>query len=482
MTTLKPATEPGLPIHLAAIFMATVAKGQAAPLDLISLLSQMALGPDPILAQEATSSLYAKIILPLCDDFSTRGVEISNRILITMIQTFCRHPEGKETRQLLQDLQLTDQESFLNRHRQLIKPRPLPPTCRQAVKKVFILSRISLGADIAITSVIIARVKKALPQAQLFVVGPEHLGHLFYSDDLHHLDFSYQRDGSLLDKMKAWPRLYQLIGKETSGLTPEEILLFDPDTRLTQLGLLPLAALSSSHYLCTRLDMEAELSLPAITNNWLDHILPDTPSCPPHFRINPKHLERCRLFCQHLGPNTFKIVINLGVGNDDNKRLGDDFEKELIATLLMTKNTMIILDSGRGATEETRAKSLMAKMAKRGYNTAELSEGQLTDAKISFQHGLLRFTGKIDAMAGLIDSSDLFIGYDSCGQHVATATETPAIICFTGAANKRFLQRWQPNNHHGKTTTHIINNKPLSHQKRLELIADIIKTADHYRS
>lgn len=124
----------------------------------------------------------------------------------------------------------------------------------------------------------------------------------------------------------------------------------------------------------------------------------------------------------------------------------------------------------------------MAKMAERGYNTAELSERQLTKAQISFQHGLLRFTGKIDSTAGLIDSSDLFIGYDSCGQHVATATETPAIICFAGAANKRFLERWQPGNHHGKTTTYVIDQKPLSSQKRSELIGKIIKTAGRFRS
>jgi hypothetical protein len=64
---------------------------------------------------------------------------------------------------------------------------------------------------------------------------------------------------------------------------------------------------------------------------------------------------------------------------------------------------------------------------------------------------------------------------------VATATETPSIICFTGAANKRFLGRWQPGNRHGKTATFIIDQKPLSAQKRAELIETIINTANQYR-
>lgn len=456
-------------------------RGSTPPFDLIPLLSQMALGPDRDLAQEASASLYGKIILPLCDDFTSHGVDVANRVLTSMILTFCNTPQGKEARQILHDFQLTDQESFLARYQKLLIPNPLSQEKRRLVKKVFILSRVSLGADIAITSIIISRVKKALPHAKICLVGPNHLHHLFYNNDLHYLEIPFSREGSLLHKMAAWPRLYHLIAKESSDLTAQEILLFDPDTRLSQLGLVPLTSSSSTHYLCSRKDQAENLSQTAISNNWLDQIFPDIPACSPYFSINPDLLAQCRLFSDHFRKTIFKIIINFGVAHDTNKRLSDPFEEELLAALLRLKHTLVILDSGKGENEENMAKRLVAKMAERGYNTAELSERQLTETEISFQHGLVRFSGKIDAMAGLIKSCDLYIGYDSCGQHVATATETPSIICFTGAANKRFLGRWQPGNRHGKTATFIIDQKPLSAQKRAELIETIINTANQYR-
>ncbi|MDA3786621.1 MAG: hypothetical protein PF568_07050, partial [Deltaproteobacteria bacterium] len=122
------------------------------------------------------------------------------------------------------------------------------------------------------------------------------------------------------------------------------------------------------------------------------------------------------------------------------------------------------------------------KIEEKGYNTAELSDQELAEAEIAVTHGLLRFSGRIDAMAGLISNSDLFIGYDSCGQHVATATKTPAIICFTGAANKRFLARWQPGNHHGKTTTFIIDQQTMSPKHSPGLNQKIAQRADRYRT
>jgi ADP-heptose:LPS heptosyltransferase len=474
-------TLPCLPHHLAALFMDRFRAGKPPVLEIISLLSQMALGPDSVLARQAAASLYGQIILPLCDDFSDQGVETANQVLVAATQVFCRTPKGKEIHHLLMDLGLAEPEALLARHRRLRQPRPLAEADRHAVKKVFILSRVSLGADIAITSVIINRLKKALPQARIFLVGPPHLGLLFYNNDLQHLDFPFDREGSLAQKLAAWPRLYRLIATERGDLTPPQVLLFDPDTRLSQLGLLPLAADSSSHYLCSRLDRAPHLGLSEITNQWLDQIVPDGAAATPHFSINPAQLARCRTFAGHHPATTHRIVVNFGVGNDDNKRLADPFEEELLAALLAQADTLVILDSGRGDREEEMAKRLMAKMAKRGYNTAELAEGDLVDVAGSWPHGLLRFTGKIDAMAGLIICCDLYIGYDSCGQHVATATDTPAIICFAGAANPRFLGRWHPRPRQGKTTTIIIDPKPTDPHQRAELIETIVRAARAHR-
>lgn len=466
-----------LPEHLAAIFMEAQARDQDLPLDLITLLSQMGLGRDRLLAEQATNSLYRLIILPLCDDFTDHGTAVANKVIITMLQAFLRTSAGAAARQILATHKLSDPAAIIERHRQLQQGKPLSQAHSALIKKAFILSRVTLGADIAITSIIAQRLRQALPQAEIFLVGPDHLSRLFAGGSLRFIDFPFDRDGSLHEKFAAWPRLYNCLAEQTKNLARREIALFDPDSRLSQLGLLPLVPLSSTYYLTSRTDSAGEATLPEITNAWLDRIVPDSSRAMPSFCLQPSVQQKARLFFQYLPATTFTVLINFGVGNDANKRLGTTFEKELLEALLAIPDTLVILDSGKGGPEHEAAKRLMAKTAEKGYKTAELSETELADATIASGTALLRFSGNIDAVAALIDHSHLFIGYDSCCQHLATATRTPAIICFAGAANKRFLRRWQPGNHHGKTTTIVIDKQPCTSSQRTALINKIIKKA-----
>ena len=43
-----------------------------------------------------------------------------------------------------------------------------------------------------------------------------------------------------------------------------------------------------------------------------------------------------------------------------------------------------------------------------------------------------------------IRKSDLYIGYDSAGQHVAAACGVPLVSIFAGFPSDRFLARWRP--------------------------------------
>jgi ADP-heptose:LPS heptosyltransferase len=38
----------------------------------------------------------------------------------------------------------------------------------------------------------------------------------------------------------------------------------------------------------------------------------------------------------------------------------------------------------------------------------------------------------------------LYVGYDSAGQHVASACGVPLISIFRGSVSERFFSRWQP--------------------------------------
>ena len=91
---------------------------------------------------------------------------------------------------------------------------------------VFVLSRVTLGADVAITSVLFDALKRRFPAAEILFVAPRKSYDLFAADPrIFHLAVSY--GGSLEERLRA-PWLEQ----------PNAIVV-DPDSRLSQLGLLP---------------------------------------------------------------------------------------------------------------------------------------------------------------------------------------------------------------------------------------------------
>ena len=98
---------------------------------------------------------------------------------------------------------------------------------------VFVLSRVTLGADVAVTSVLLDAAKRRFPRARIVFVGPLKNFELFAGDArLEHAPVEYQR-GSLRDRLAVWSELRALCDAA-------DALVLDPDSRLTQLGLLPI--------------------------------------------------------------------------------------------------------------------------------------------------------------------------------------------------------------------------------------------------
>jgi ADP-heptose:LPS heptosyltransferase len=63
------------------------------------------------------------------------------------------------------------------------------------------------------------------------------------------------------------------------------------------------------------------------------------------------------------------------------------------------------------------------------------------------------WSGRVGLLAALIGESDLYIGYDSAGQHVAAALGVPCIDMFAGFSSRRMLYRWRPT---GKGKTRVV--------------------------
>nr|MBF0223555.1 hypothetical protein [Desulfobulbaceae bacterium] len=341
---------------------------------------------------------------------------------------------------------------MLDRCNNLNHKKPLSASDKKKVKKILILSRVTAGADIAITGVIIKRLAQSLPTAQLVLIGPSHLREMFgNTPNTCCLTFIYKNDGTLFEKMTSWPKLLTITQKESQAYKPGEVLLFDPDSRLSQLGLLPLIDDQFTYTFPSRVSQPDELNnknLSFLTNYWLNRILGEDKTIYPKLSFTAGKASLFTKFFATVkaGGCKFVVTINFGVGNNPAKKISGHFEEALLNSLLQTPDTVVVLDTGRGSNELLRVKHLLKVFKNKNIATAQITTDTIDKVPKTFRHGLVSFKGSLGALGEMIDATDCFIGYDSCGQHLANATRTPAVILFAGAPTARFIHRWAPTN------------------------------------
>ncbi|MHC5140497.1 MAG: glycosyltransferase family 9 protein, partial [Planctomycetota bacterium] len=144
--------------------------------------------------------------------------------------------------------------------------------------------------------------------------------------------------------------------------------------------------------------------------------------------------------------------VNLGVGGNDQKRLGLEFEIKLMLRLLEDLETVVVFDMGYGDDEWNRAESILAEVRNNKVSAQQLQFDQIDQVHLS--HGIVGVQSGIGQMAGLISCADEFIGYDSACQHMAAALRIPTLTIFAGTNNPRFIHRWSAC---GQETTKIVH-------------------------
>jgi ADP-heptose:LPS heptosyltransferase len=321
---------------------------------------------------------------------------------------------------------------------------PVQPLIPNRVETVFVLSRVTLGADIKITSVMLSAIKRRFAEAEIVLVGNRKSAGLFSADPrISHLNADYPRTGLVTARVQFAHDLRRQIDGPNR-------LVIDPDSRMTQLGLIPVCA--PEHYF--HFPSRTAIPLPLASESKPTSALPpaDARASTPVF-LSRDHEGAVRSpsqdptnlteLTQHWLFQTFgesreayiatpripiegdapRATVSLGVGENETKRVQGDFEAKLIQTL-GEKFRTIWIDRGVGGAESARV-------------TAAAEASGYID-RIRFWEG--SFAG----FASLISQSDLYTGYDSAGQHAAAATGTPLITIFAGAPSERFRQRWSP--------------------------------------
>jgi ADP-heptose:LPS heptosyltransferase len=310
-----------------------------------------------------------------------------------------------------------------------IAPQPLArPGIPARLQTVYVLSRVTLGADIKIVSPILRAMRARFPSARIVFVANRKSAELF--ENGAHIEFfeaAYPRSGPMRDRIAFAEQLRARLA------TPHRIVI-DPDSRITQLGLIPVCEPEHYfHFPSRTAGGESNANLSDLLSDWLKGTFAATGAA----WIAPLPAA--------IGTEEPIASISLGVGENETKRLGLDFETALIGAIAARFST-VYLDRGMGGSEAQRV--------------TEAAERSGAIDRIRFSEG------SFAAFASIIAQSRFYAGYDSAGQHAAAAAGTPLVSIFAGAPSSRFRARWSPNSPHAQ----VINADACTPAECLDLV------------
>ena len=269
----------------------------------------------------------------------------------------------------------------------------------KSARRVYVLSRVTLGADVAITSVMLDAAKRRYPDAEVVFVGPQKSYELFEADPrIKNLTAPYARSGALRDRLRA-----------SASLWLEDGIVIDPDSRLSQLGLISVCDEHNYfHFPSRAYGGIGNEPLSKLAARWALEIF-GVEGAKPY--VAPRNAASAE--------SPPDITVSLGVGENPAKRLDDVQEGELLRAIAET-GASILVDKGGSTDERERVERALLP-------------------------GMRTHDGAFAPFAAQIARSKLFVGYDSAGGHVASAYGVPLISIAKGFVSERMAARWRPN-------------------------------------
>jgi len=433
--------------------------------DALDIIIDFAVSPDAREAQVGTHILFSYVVESLSDTFLLEDRKALEKVLAHLISRLRLLPQAMEFHQKLNQFGLYDETDLLTRIENIYGDKKFNPQSPGNVKKVFIPSRVTLGADVLLNILVIEKMKKRFPEAEIVFLGSEKNGAILKGNQpmvrLHPLH--YNRRCALVNRFLNWLEVIQAIEEEIAGLSQgEDYIIINTDSRLLQSGLLPIIppAEESQRYFSWKPSVNSETwkgtSQAEDLRQWLEATF-DTD--PPGEIIYPKFhfLDEDSAFANKVyeifnsTTRPFVVSMSFGVGGNLEKRVKNgpevvsQFELDLILKLLADGIT-IVLDKGFGSEEFEQAAAITRAVRDKGIEAAEITgeDPRCLDPTKSGNVRLIAFQGTINKFAALINLSDCYIGYDSLGQHLAAALGRDVITIFAGYHSELFPERWRP--------------------------------------
>jgi hypothetical protein len=375
--------------------------------------------PLSLVEEPGGQALFGILVEGLADRFEPRLCDVYARLFSQAVAQVAEN---------------VDPALLMARYQRVRRPRPVLGDPH----RVFVLSRVTLGADVAVTSVLLAAAKQRFPHAEIVFVGPRKNYELFAGDPrLRHADLAYLR-GGLRQRLAVWDPLEALLAAPGS-------VVIDPDSRLTQLGLLPVCPEEFDHLFESRgYGGETDRPLPDLAAAWAEETF-GVSGAKPYVALDRRSAGD--------GTSDADLVagscaVSLGIGENPAKRIPDPFEERLLA-LLAAGGAPLVIDKGAGGEEAARVDRAVGR----------------SGVKAAFWEG--SFAG----FAAIIAASRLYVGYDSAGQHVAAACGVPLVSIFAGFPAPRMFQRWRPTGERA-TVIRVDRPDPLETLERVRAAID----------
>jgi len=441
--------------------------------DYIDLLCEMTtISRDPGLNSVAAQSLFSIIIESLCDDFEELQTETYNRVM-TQVISFCRKlSAGKELDRSLNDFGIYSHNDLFERIK-TIRLESKSLSRHRDIKKILLLSRVTIGADVAVTSIIIQRLAELYPKAEMVLIGGGKLDEIYGGNPRIRLQKAeYERNGGMIERLSNWQLVLNIIQQELAACPLDNTILVDPDSRLSQLGVLPIIPPEHYYFFDSRSDVSfaGNMSMAQLANAWLDKLTGVDNFRYPGVWLLPGTMQKAAGLFNKLKDNGTRriIAINFGVGGNPRKKVGWLLEQELLLSLLQEPNTVIVLDKGLGEKELQSSNSLLDAVKQNGYPIENAVFAAEFNSDIS--SGVIGLQTHIGEIAAIIAQCDEYIGYDSACQHIAAALQTPSLTIFAGSNNMRFIRRWSA---FGVNSCQIVHVDTLSDPTAID-VEDII--------
>ncbi|HEX3132673.1 MAG TPA: hypothetical protein VHX44_03710 [Planctomycetota bacterium] len=260
-------------------------------------------------------------------------------------------------------------------------------------------------------------------------------------------------------------------------------LVVAPDSRLDQLGLLPVG--DDTRYLLWE-NLQGEnatpQSLALLLDGWLARTLalPALPVVAPRVALDPAATAMRDRLHSAFGPAPLAAV-KLDHGGNAAKALPKAAEVQILRHL-RELGWRILLDRGFGTDELANSDALLAELGWTavdiddsgkglGRAVSELAPSSLADAP------LIRFHGSIAGWAAALANCGHALSYDSVGHHLAGALGVPVTVAFTGHSDPAFPVAWQPR---GRASVQVVElpTEAKNHSQRWIAVLDALPAAN----